>query len=348
MKDSHITPEHIFLSRRQFLKRAGTLLAGLAVASACGRAGVTLSPTAAPSAVPTAARSAASALTDEFGDPLTPLAKARAFGNYYEFTRAKQGISQMAKDLQSSPWQVEIGGLVAKPRVLDLDDLRRIGQEERIYRMRCVEAWSMVIPWQGFALHKLLELVEPQPGAKWVRFESIMSPEQMPGQDPAYYATWIQTAPPADGEASQCMSASLDPASSPYVWPYVEALRLDEAMHDLTMLATGMYGQPLPPENGAPVRLVVPWKYGFKSAKAVVRIDLVAEQPVTFWVKANPKELGFWANVNPDVPHPLWSQGREKRFLGQDPEPILPTLPFNGYAEQVAALYTGMDLKVNF
>jgi len=342
MKESQVTPEQTYISRRQVLKRAGTLLAGMLVASACGRAGVTPSPTFTPPL------SGAGGLTDELGDPLTPLAKARTYGNYYEFTRAKVGIDKLAQNFPTSPWQVEVGGLVRSPRVFDLDDLRKLGQEERIYRMRCVEAWSMVIPWQGFALHKLLEVVEPQPEVKWIRFESIMAPEQMPGQDLANYAEWVQTAPPVEGEPAQDMSISLDPATSPYVWPYVEALRLDEAMHDLTILATGMYGQPLPPENGAPVRLVVPWKYGFKSSKAIVRIDLVAEQPVTFWVKALPKELGFWANVNPDVPHPLWSQGREKRLLGQDPEPILPTLPFNGYAEQVASMYAGMDLKINF
>ncbi len=339
MKESQITPEHIYVSRRQVLKRAGGLLVGMLITSACGRAGVTLPATPSP---------AASDLADEFGDPLTPLAAARSYGNYYEFTRAKLGISALAQNFKTSPWQVEVGGLVRNPRVFDLDDLRKLGQEERIYRMRCVEAWSMVIPWLGFPLHKLLDVVEPAPNARFVRFEAVYDPEQMPGQDPAHYAEWVQTAPLPEGESAQDMSINLDPASSPYVWPYVEALRLDEAMHDLTMLATGIYGQPLPPENGAPVRLVVPWKYGFKSLKAIVRIDLTEEQPLTYWVRTLPKELGFYANVNPDVPHPLWTQGREKRLLGQDPEPILPTLPFNGYAEQVASMYAGMDLTTNF
>jgi sulfoxide reductase catalytic subunit YedY len=299
--------------------------------------------------VPTRQPGDTSGLADEFGDPLTPLAEARSYGNYYEFTRAKEGITNLAQHFRTSPWQVEVGGLVRNPRAFDLDDLRKLGQEERIYRLRCLEAWSMVIPWLGFPLRKLLEIVEPAPNARFVRFETVYDPEQMPGQNRDRYAEWVQTAPtPEAGNADNQMAESLDPAESPYVWPYVEALRLDEAMHDLTLLATGMYGNPLPPENGAPMRLVVPWKYGFKSLKAIVRIDLTEEQPLTFWVRALPKELGFYANVNPDVPHPRWSQGREKRLLGQDPEPILSTLPFNGYAEQVAAMYAGMDLKINF
>jgi len=286
---------------------------------------------------------------DEFGDPITPLKKFRSYGNYYEFTRAKTGIREVAADLATSPWQLEVGGLVRHPRVFDLDDLRRLGEEEHVYRMRCVEAWSMLVPWVGFPLSRLLDLVEPAPEARFVRFESLHDPQQMPGQDMAQFAQWVGSAPIAeDCQVCRVMGETVDPATSPYAWPYVEGLRLDEAMHDLTILATGAYDKPLPAENGAAVRLVVPWKYAFKSIKAVVRIDLVEEMPTSFWMHAMPEEHGFYANVNPDVPHPRWSQGRELRFLGQDPEPILPTLPFNGYAPQVAHLYEGMDLEVNY
>jgi sulfoxide reductase catalytic subunit YedY len=211
---------------------------------------------------------------------------------------------------------VEVGGLVNNPQAFGLGDILNFEQEERIYRMRCVEAWSMVIPWNGFPLRKLLEVVEPTSEAKYVRFETLYDPEQMPG-----------------------VSVSvLD-------WPYVEGLRLDEAMHDLTLLATGLYGKDLLPQNGAPVRLVVPWKYGFKSIKSIVKIDLVAEQPVTTWAASSPNEYGFYANVNPDVSHPRWSQATERR-IGQSGR--RETLLFNGYAEEVAAFYEGMDLEKNF
>ncbi len=282
--------------------------------------------------------------TDEFGDPATPLEKIRSYGNYYEFTRSKVGIARAAAHLKTSPWQVAVGGLVRKPRLFDLDDLRKLGQEERIYRLRCMEGWSMVIPWQGFPLHRLLALVEPLPEARFVRFEALFDPEQMPGQRPDAYAGGAISPGETPPDGNQMDAA----VAVPYVWPYVEGLRLDEAMHDLTILATGIYGEPLPPENGAPVRLVVPWKYAFKSIKAIVKIELVAEMPLTFWMAAMPAEHGFYANVNPDVPHPRWSQGREYRYIGQDPEPVLPTQMFNGYAAQVSHLYRGMDLRVNF
>jgi len=194
--------------------------------------------------------------------------------------------------------------------------LRRFDAEERIYRLRCVETWSMVIPWLGFPLHKLLQQVEPLAEAKYVRFETLYDPEQMPGQK----SDW-------------------------YEWPYVEGLRLDEAMHDLTLLATGLYGKELAPQNGAPIRLVVPWKYGFKSIKSIVKIDLVAEQPESLWMKASPEEYGFYANVNPSVPHPRWSQATERR-IGELRR--RKTLLFNGYEAEVAHLYAGMDLEVNF
>jgi sulfoxide reductase catalytic subunit YedY len=222
-------------------------------------------------------------------------------------------VADLAKDFVTSPWQVQVGGLVNNPKTFDLDDLRRFEQEERIYRLRCVEAWSMVIPWLGFPLSALLREVDPLSSAKYVRFETLYDPEQMPGQNRATYN-----------------------------WPYVEGLRMDEAMHDLTLLATGLYGKELLPQNGAPVRLVVPWKYGFKSIKSIVRIDLVEEMPVSLWMTAAPHEYGFYANVNPDVDHPRWSQANERRigeFGRRD------TLFMNGYAEEVAHLYDGMDLS---
>jgi len=348
-KTSQITPEHIYLSRRRFLKGVG-LIAGAVALNACtgqasgdGRQRFTPMPTA--TSIPPANRQ----MVDEFGDPATPLEKIRSFGNYYEFTRSKVDIQEAAANLVTSPWQVEVGGLVNKPQVFDLDDLLALGQEERIYRMRCMEAWSMVIPWTGFPLAKLLQRVEPTSAAKFVRFESLFDPAQMPGQRPGAYADGSHSAPantPEPGEVAQNqMGASPD---TPYVWPYAEGLRLDEAMHPLTLLATGIYGKPLYPENGAPIRLVVPWKYAFKSVKAIVKIELVTEMPTSFWMAAMPTEHGFYANVNPDVPHPRWSQGREFRYLGLDPEPVIPTLKFNGYAADVAQLYTGMDLAKNF
>jgi sulfoxide reductase catalytic subunit YedY len=215
--------------------------------------------------------------------------------------------------LRTSPWDVEVGGLVANPRTFGLEDLLKFEQEERIYRLRCVEAWSMVIPWVGFPLRRLLEEVEPTSEAQYVRFETLYDPDQMPGQE-----------------------------RGGWDWPYIEGLRLDEAMHDLTLMATGIYGKQLLPQNGAPIRLVVPWKYGFKSIKSIVKIDLVDEMPVSFWMDAAPHEYGFYANVNPDVPHPRWSQATERRIgkVGR-----IETLFMNGYAEEVAALYEGLDLE---
>jgi sulfoxide reductase catalytic subunit YedY len=207
--------------------------------------------------------------------------------------------------------------MVRNPGVYDIEDLRtKFTQQERIYRLRCVEGWSMVIPWMGFPLKELLDQVEPTSDAKYVRFETVYRPEEMPGQTGGFYN-----------------------------WPYIEGLRIDEAMNDLTLLATGLYGKDLLPQSGAPVRLVVPWKYGFKSIKSIVRIDLVDEMPISLWMAAAPNEYGFYANVNPDVPHPRWSQSSERR-IGETGR--RPTLPFNGYEEQVAYLYEGMDLRVNY
>ncbi|OGL11448.1 MAG: mononuclear molybdenum enzyme YedY, partial [Candidatus Rokubacteria bacterium RIFCSPLOWO2_02_FULL_72_37] len=229
----------------------------------------------------------------------------------------KDDPSRLAGSLRTRPWSVQVDGLVHKPKTFDIDELLRLFPlEERVYALRCVEAWSMVIPWTGFPLASLLKRVEPTGSATFVEFTTLLDPEQFPGQRPGFFGF------------------SLD-------WPYVEGLRLDEALHPLTLVTVGMYGRVLPNQNGAPVRVVVPWKYGFKSAKSIVRIRLVREQPVTSWSKANPREYGFYSNVNPAVSHPRWSQATERR-IGEFRRRT--TLPFNGYADQVASLYTGMDL----
>lgn len=304
IKPSEITPEHIYLSRRKFMVGIGALATG-ALLGACAN-------DAAPAALPEPLPPGSA--TDELGAPLTSFEAITSYNNYYEFTTSKEEVARLARDFPTSPWAVAVGGLVRNPRTYDPDDLRkRFPSEERIYRLRCVEGWSMVIPWQGFPLAALLAEVEPLAEAQYVRFETIYAPEEMPGQKSGWYQ-----------------------------WPYVEGLRLDEARNDLTLLATGLYGRDLLAQNGAPIRLVVPWKYGFKSIKAIVKIDLVAEQPVSLWMAAAPREYGFYANVNPDVPHPRWSQSSERRIgeLGRRP-----TLPFNGYADEVAHLYEGMDLR---
>jgi sulfoxide reductase catalytic subunit YedY len=249
-------------------------------------------------------------------ETLTPLASIANYNNFYEFTTDKDGVARAAAGFDTRGWTVEVGGLVARPRVFDLDDLRRLSPpEERIYRMRCVEAWSMVIPWVGYALAKVLAAVEPLGAARYVALETLYDPARMPGQ-----------------------------REDVLPWPYVEGLRLDEAMHPLTILATGLYGRELPPQDGAPVRLVVPWKYGFKGIKSIVKITLVAAPPPTTWNRAAPDEYGFFANVNPRVDHPRWSQADELR-IGESRRP---TLMFNGYTEQVASLYAGQDLRVDF
>ena len=254
---------------------------------------------------------------EELEEKLTSYDSISSYNNFYEFSLNKEGIDELAKDLKTSPWAVEVGGLVNKPQTFAIEDLlQKFPQEERIYRMRCVEGWSMVIPWLGFPLGQLLQEVEPVSGAKYVRFETLYDPEQMPGQK----------------------ERVLD-------WPYVEGLRLDEAMHDLTILASGIYGKPMLPQNGAPLRLVVPWKYGFKCIKSIVRIDCTEEMPISAWAGASPREYGFYANVNPDVPHPRWSQSSERR-IGELSR--RPTLPFNGYAEEVSHLYKDMDLRKFF
>ena len=306
---SEITPESLYLSRRRFLKTA-LVTAGAVALAACSPkipAQITAESTSVPE----------NALLDERGDPATSFTDITNYNNFYEFTTDKISVAGMAKGFITSPWQVTVGGLVHNPRTFGLEDLlSRFTSQERIYRMRCVEGWSMVIPWLGFPLKELLAEVEPKTEARYVRFESLYDPAQMPGQNAAWFT-----------------------------WPYVEGLRLDEAMHDLTILSTGLYGKNLLPQNGAPIRLVVPWKYGFKSIKSIVKIDLVAEMPTSSWTLAAPSEYGFYSNVNPQVDHPRWSQATERR-IGEIKR--RETLFLNGYEEQTGQLYQGLDLKANY
>jgi sulfoxide reductase catalytic subunit YedY len=322
---SEITPEHIYhtyrLNRRQFLKGMAALGAGALLAAACRPFGKTTDsgvPTVVNNGVPGETQSTKEDVkTDELGDPVNTYDEITNYNNYYEFTTSKEGVAISSRDFKTSPWEVEVTGLVGKPGTYGLEDLlKKFAQEERIYRLRCVEAWSMVIPWIGFPLSQLLKEAEPMGNAKYVRLMSIYDPDQMPGQ-----------------------------RQRTYPWPYQEGLRIDEAMHDLTMLVTGLYGKPLPPQDGAPIRLVVPWKYGFKGIKAIVKIELVENQPETLWSTVLPGEYGFYANVNPKVDHPRWSQASERR-IGELKR--RETLMFNGYEDQVASLYTGMDLRVNY
>jgi len=308
VRSSEITPKQVYLSRRDFMK-AATVTASAALLAACAPSTANEVQNVKP--VPT------SNATDELGDKVNTYSDITNYNNYYEFTTDKQGVAGLVQDFKVAPWTVEVGGLVNNPKTYGIEDLLKLlPQEERIYRLRCVEAWSMVIPWEGFTLASLLNLAEPTSDAKYVRFETVFRPEEMPGQKSPYYP-----------------------------WPYQEGLRLDEAMNDLTFLATGLYGEPNVPQNGAPIRLVVPWKYGFKSIKSIVKIELVAEEPDTLWKSIASNEYGFYANVNPAVDHPRWSQSTERR-IGEISRRA--SLPFNGYGEQVAALYDGMDLSVNY
>jgi sulfoxide reductase catalytic subunit YedY len=319
--DDEITPPAVYFNRRRFLQ-AGVLAA---TATATGALYRRLNGMRATTAVTTPVlrdlvRPAADdALAQGFSVRETPntLAQITHYNNYYEFSTDKDGVAERAANFSTAGWRVVVDGLVHRPREFDLDDLRRIAPpEERTYRFRCVEAWSMVIPWAGYALSRLLALVEPMGSAQYVAFTSLHDPARMPGQN-----------------------------TDVLPWPYTEGLRLDEAMHPLTLLATGLYGRALPPQDGAPLRLVVPWKYGFKSAKAIVRITLTAMQPPTTWNRQAPGEYGFFANVNPTVDHPRWSQATEQR-IGERGRRR--TLMFNGYGEQVANLYAGMDLRAHY
>ena len=307
IRASEITDEALTLRRREFL--SGTLATATAV----------LIPGAACSAGDSGGSGGPAADRDPFrtDEPVTDVDDATGYNNFYEFGTDKRDPARHAQQMRTRPWTVEIAGEVAKPGPVALEDLLRPHTvEERIYRLRCVEAWSMVIPWRGIPLGKVIARLRPTSRAHYVAFQTLHDPEQMPGQ----------------------RRAVLD-------WPYVEGLRIDEAMHPLALLAVGMYGRDLPNQNGAPLRLVVPWKYGFKSIKSIVKISLTEKQPPTSWNLSSPSEYGFYANVNPSVDHPRWSQKRERRigeFRKRD------TLPFNGYAEQVAGLYAGMNLTAKF
>lgn len=297
IRESEITPEELYWNRREFIGAAGLL----GVAAVGGL-------------LPACARAEETAQQDEQQDELTPYKDVTTYNNYYEFGTGKRDPSERAGDFRTRPWTVAVEGLVSRPAVYDLDDLVKPHKlEERVYRLRCVEGWSMVIPWLGFPLRDFIQRVEPLSTAKYVEFTTIHDPRQMPGQ----------------------RRSVLD-------WPYTEGLRLDEAMHPLTLMVVGLYGRTLPNQNGAPLRLVMPWKYGFKGIKAIVKMRFTETEPATAWNKAAPHEYGFYANVNPTVDHPRWSQAKERR-IGEFRRRR--TLLFNGYADQVAHMYAGMDLR---
>ena len=312
VKAAEITDKDTYLNRRKFLIQTAGSLFG--IAAGLGAGGL-LDPVREAHAGLKLNGVGKSPLS--IGEPPTPLKEITTYNNFYEFGTDKYSPAQNAKGLVARPWTVAVEGEIRRQKVYDIDELIKLSPlEERIYRLRCVEGWSMVIPWVGFSLSALIKRVEPLSKAKYVEFITLLDPKQMPEQRRGVLE-----------------------------WPYVEGLRMDEAMHPLTILSVGLYGETLPNQNGAPIRLVIPWKYGFKSIKSIVRIRFVERQPMTAWMKATPHEYGFYSNVNPDVDHPRWSQAKERRigeFLKR------PTLMFNGYADQVAHLYKGMDLKINF
>lgn len=309
-----ITPESSYFNRRTLL-RGAALIATTAATAGLYRAFNTPNQKATGSFAKSQQKGAGYSLPD--GEKATDYEDITNYNNFYEFSTDKQGVAPESRNFVTRPWTVTVGGLVHKPRVFDIDALLKIAPpEERVYRHRCVEAWSMIIPWLGFPLAKLLNEVQPVANAKYVKFVTLLDPARMPNQK----------------------TSVLD-------WPYTEGLRIDEAMHPLTLLASGLYGKTLLPQNGAPLRLVVPWKYGFKGCKSIVKIELTQDQPATTWNMANPEEYGFYSNVNPMVDHPRWSQATERRIGEFAPRP---TLLFNGYADQVGRLYTNLDLKANF
>lgn len=314
---SEITPREVYLQRREFLKAAGF---GLAAGAAITAGLVPLNAHAAARAKHGAKISRYAKTAYGTDEKPTPFEDVTTYNNYYEFGTGKADPAYNADTLKTRPWTVSIEGEVKKQKTISIEDIFKLAPlEERIYRMRCVEGWSMVIPWVGFSLSKLIQWAEPTGNAKYVEFTTLADEMQMPG----------------------VRVPILD-------WPYVEGLRMDEAMNPLTIMAVGLYGEVLPNQNGAPMRLVVPWKYGFKGAKSIVKIRFVEKMPITAWMKAAPTEYGFYANVNPAVDHPRWTQSSERRIGGGLFSPRIKTQPFNGYAEQVAQLYTGMDLRKNF
>ncbi len=301
ISENEVTPHEFYLNRRRFMGAAGAVMAGLTI----------------PKFLNAAKLDPASKSPFSTGEKLTPLHDITHYNNYYEFGTGKEQPAEYAKNFKTSPWKLTVEGAVANKQTYDADSLMKIAPlEERIYRHRCVEAWSIVVPWLGFPLSALLRQAEPTAKAKFVAFETYYNPAQMP----------------------QAQYGGIP-------FPYLEGLRIDEAMHPLTLLAVGLYGETLPNQNGAPIRLVVPWKYGFKSIKSLVKIKLVEKQPPATWNLAGPREYGFYSNVNPEVDHPRWSQAKERRlgeFFKRD------TIKFNGYGDQVAGLYAGMDLRKNF
>ncbi len=306
---SEITPKRLYLSRRQFIGAAGISVASALILAACKGA--------VPAATGTQlAPNYTGPTKDELGAPLTSYQDITHYNNYYEFSTNKDAVADLAANFPISPWSVEVSGLVKNPKTYSIADFQKFQPETRVYRHRCVEAWSMVIPWSGFPLHKLLDEVQPTSDATYVKFTAIFDPKDMTLQNSDFLT-----------------------------WPYVEGLRMDEAMHDLTLMVTGMYGGELPKQDGAPIRLVVPWKYGFKGIKAIVKIELVNYQPATLWMLAAPSYYGFYSNVNPDASHTPWTQATERRIgeVGR-----MKTLLFNGYEKEVSSLYAGMDLNKDF
>lgn len=324
--ESEVTPETLYLNRRRFMQGAALSTAAFGLpATAHSQSGIYPGVDAADAPAwlgKKLSQARLGAVTVE-GEDITPYADATQYNNFYEFGPDKGDPARNAHKLTIEPWVITVDGEVGKPGQYSLEDLISESMlEERIYRLRCVEAWSMVIPWLGVPLADLIRRLEPTSDAKFVRFETLARPEQMPGMRTGF--------------------SLID-------WPYVEGLRMDEAMHPLTLMAVGMYGRVLPNQNGAPLRLVVPWKYGFKSIKSIVRISFVREQPATTWETMAPQEYGFYANVNPEVSHPRWSQARERRLPGSLFSPnVRKTLMFNGYEEDVSALYAGMDLGKDY
>lgn len=314
-----ITPASVYFNRRNFIRAGLLAVSAVATGELYRRLNHVSTATIKTAAIADLARATNAPADSGFrvNEPETSFEDITHYNNFYEFSTDKQAVADAAGNFKTDGWQVSVEGLVNNPRVFGLDDLLKIcPPEERVYRMRCVEAWSMVIPWAGYSLSKLLEVVEPKSEAKYVAFETLLDRKRMPGQK-----------------------------SDVLQWPYVEGLRLDEAMHPLTLLASGLYGRELPPQDGAPIRLVVPWKYGFKGIKSIVKIKLTAEQPRTSWSEYASNEYGFYANVNPHKDHPRWSQATEQR-IGESGR--RPTLMFNGYGDQVAHLYAGMDLQKYF
>jgi sulfoxide reductase catalytic subunit YedY len=314
VKSSEITDESLYWNRRTFI-RGAALAATVTATGLLYRKLAT--PNLQPKKVDVAQSNAAGGYVTPEGERANDFVDITNYNNFYEFSTSKAGVAPRAKNFVTRPWTVEVGGLVHKPKTFDIDDLIKLAPlEDRVYRFRCVEAWSMIIPWLGFPLKRLLDEVEPMGSAKYVAFTTLFDPQRMPNQN-----------------------------DDVLPWPYVEGLRLDEAIHPLTILAAGLYGKMLLPQNGAPLRLVVPWKYGFKSIKSIVKIALTDRQPRATWNEVAPDEYGFYSNVNPEVSHPRWSQATENR-IGEWGR--RDTLMFNGYGDQVAHLYSGMDLKVNF